>query len=755
MHDGQQDDRDAGFTLIELLAVSVIAVLLVGTLSATLILLVRDRGNAAQRLDESRGAQTLAAFLQADVNSTPFDGGAFDDDPFPSTCGGQTLPGSNVLTLAWREQSDTYGTIAATASYRLESRKDGVFELVRTLCENDVLTRGSLVVAPALTADADADATTDPQLITMNLATKPGNSGRVYRYRVVATRKNANTTLCNGSVTLAATVIARDDDRYLTQPARIESLTTTGSCTGRFRADYFAGGASRQVEFTTTDLPFDFAAAGGPIEWELGPVVVNVRQVLSGGTPGPTVGLASFTVTGGSSCVVSPVTVTPSSVALTSAASQTLSSSFTVSATSTPGCPVGALRLSVFPGVPDSLASTGPLTMALVAGSTYQLEIGPAQGILWSSGTRDIEVQDAGGTPRATTSVEVTDPVVAPSCGASLALDTPAPPVVELTALREGYVSASLGLSAVETSGNCTDLSVRVDTGVVEYEQQMTESPPGSWAVSVAPGAALWSSASPTKTLRLIDRTTGAELDTATIDVVNPCAATIAALSVNENIILTAASQLAESVQVRVTTAGSCGAPDSGTTSATGYTGAAIRVERTSGSTPMQLEAVDLSDPSLPQFRWFYTYEANRDIWAEGEHVIHFLDTDGNRVVNGSGGGDATVTLRTAVPLCQVSSVTITPSPVVLKAGSNQIDNGPLQIAVVAPEDPCGGIEISFDVNPSCPVGPPMMSFSSGAWRCTIADKTKWNTSSTSIEWTVRIGSGRPLYSGSLPVNRT
>jgi len=108
---------DAGFTLVDLLIAMVLATLLVGSLSAALVMALRASPTTEDRIDDARSTRTLSTWLTQDTMSTPpyspeVTLGGFDVSTVATTsnnlCG---APGANVLHLRWTE------TVVSTSMY--------------------------------------------------------------------------------------------------------------------------------------------------------------------------------------------------------------------------------------------------------------------------------------------------------------------------------------------------------------------------------------------------------------------------------------------------------------------------------------------------------------------------------------------------------------------------------------------------------------------------------------------------------------
>lgn len=110
---------DGGFTLIEILIVMSILGLIIGTLSATFVVIVRTSPSTELRVDDARSTRGLATWLSHDTTSAP---PYYISDPkgWIDTTTGGSCPGSsgaNLVEFSWREEGFTTQTFYANYRY--------------------------------------------------------------------------------------------------------------------------------------------------------------------------------------------------------------------------------------------------------------------------------------------------------------------------------------------------------------------------------------------------------------------------------------------------------------------------------------------------------------------------------------------------------------------------------------------------------------------------------------------------------------
>jgi prepilin-type N-terminal cleavage/methylation domain-containing protein len=105
VRDRAHSRRDGGFTLVELLIVISILGLIVSTLSASIVVILRTTPGTSSRIDDARTLRGMSTWLAHDVTSTPpflpeDSNGGIDTATGRNDC---SAPGSNVLHLSWTE----------------------------------------------------------------------------------------------------------------------------------------------------------------------------------------------------------------------------------------------------------------------------------------------------------------------------------------------------------------------------------------------------------------------------------------------------------------------------------------------------------------------------------------------------------------------------------------------------------------------------------------------------------------------------
>lgn len=150
---------DGGFTLIELLIVTTIIGVIVGSLSAAFLVIVRTSPSSEIRVDDARSTRGLATYLSHDTTSAPpydyFDPkGWIDTSAGPGNCGGA---GTNIVQFSWLENGFSSRTFYANYRFVTSGSEASV---VRYSCSSTTAAR-----AYNLTAGLDP---TDPPDVVLN-----------------------------------------------------------------------------------------------------------------------------------------------------------------------------------------------------------------------------------------------------------------------------------------------------------------------------------------------------------------------------------------------------------------------------------------------------------------------------------------------------------------------------------------------------------------------------------------------------------
>jgi prepilin-type N-terminal cleavage/methylation domain-containing protein len=148
-----------GFTLVELLIVVALLGIVMSSLSAAAIVIIRVTGDTELGFDARHTVRSIETSLATDLASTPAHlppsgAGGLDLSQSIDPCSLGT--GTNVVAMSWLE-----GGAKWTVHYRLEPAVGGDFELVRHTCD-DFGTDESRVIAQHLVDDAPCGPPVDP-----------------------------------------------------------------------------------------------------------------------------------------------------------------------------------------------------------------------------------------------------------------------------------------------------------------------------------------------------------------------------------------------------------------------------------------------------------------------------------------------------------------------------------------------------------------------------------------------------------------
>src|SRR3954454_23744679 len=133
---------DSGMTLPEVLIAVLVVGLVMGVISAAIIVILGQSSATSARLLQSKDEQYISTYLPNDLNSAA----TADDAPNAAlTCSGVAAPGTNVLLLHWSEGTDNFDV-----SYRYV-KSGNEYQLVRVSC-SATKGRSQVVVAHQLAA---------------------------------------------------------------------------------------------------------------------------------------------------------------------------------------------------------------------------------------------------------------------------------------------------------------------------------------------------------------------------------------------------------------------------------------------------------------------------------------------------------------------------------------------------------------------------------------------------------------------------
>lgn len=126
------EQRDGGFTMIEMLIVITTMAILIGTLSAVFLVIIKTSPSSEIRVDDARSTRGLATWLSHDTTSAPpnrsFDSKGWIDTSSGGACGG---PGVSLVQFSWLEEGFSSQTFYA--DYRFVA-DGGDASVVRYFC---------------------------------------------------------------------------------------------------------------------------------------------------------------------------------------------------------------------------------------------------------------------------------------------------------------------------------------------------------------------------------------------------------------------------------------------------------------------------------------------------------------------------------------------------------------------------------------------------------------------------------------------
>lgn len=179
-------------TIAELTVAFLIMAIIIGPLSATVLLGLKSTQQTIHRTTDTTDQQILASYFTPDVQSA-------DTVQTGSTCGASL--GTPVLQLRWTDPGEAAASSVKVASYVMTSGN----ELHRVFCQGDATTQAqvkvvpvvhALVAAPTVTCDGAtcpaSAAATAPRDVAVHVSTKGSATGASfdqYDFDLSATRR--------------------------------------------------------------------------------------------------------------------------------------------------------------------------------------------------------------------------------------------------------------------------------------------------------------------------------------------------------------------------------------------------------------------------------------------------------------------------------------------------------------------------------------------------------------------------------------
>jgi prepilin-type N-terminal cleavage/methylation domain-containing protein len=214
--------RDEGVTLLEVLIVVTILGIIIGPLTASIIVFIKNTNATTDRMAESHDAQITAAYFTQDVQSIgvrDWSDAVDDDDPYktfkPSielgsaprgmaACPSENLTTTLVVRFAWDDPVPPTGGFAVrTVAYRAQqvSTNPPRWELHRIACTagvsgtTDIIIARNLTASPGVACTDVADATVDcgaatlPATVKLTLTLEAPASKTAYDVTLVGQRR--------------------------------------------------------------------------------------------------------------------------------------------------------------------------------------------------------------------------------------------------------------------------------------------------------------------------------------------------------------------------------------------------------------------------------------------------------------------------------------------------------------------------------------------------------------------------------------
>lgn len=428
MSERRTAQRDRGFTLVELLVAVLLTATLLTVIGMAVVTSLRTIPSTSNRADSAVAVQGITTWLPPDVDATQ--PGAFDvTSGKASGCTG-TDPGNNIVHLSWTE---TFAGVTTTyvANYRFVI-DSGTGHIVRVACSGQVALGSPSIMSmssdlaptpPTVTKlDTDGDTLTDQvkisittlsgEVVFINAATKnphetlPPVVTTPTTTAVSTTTTSTTTTIAPNLPPVAAPVVLTLQPGVPTAvnlPVSDPNGDPLTAVINGLPAGWSAPVSGTLVTITPT-APAGISVFGYTVTDSHGTSASSTITVTVSSTATTTTSTTSTTTTTTTTipattttsvppCVVSSMTVSPSTVQLTANGSGKLKRDVAVAITVAGGYCVG-LTLQYVTGAPNgqyvqNFGTSPPYTVTLL-GHPHGTE-------LWAPGVRALNVRDGNG----------------------------------------------------------------------------------------------------------------------------------------------------------------------------------------------------------------------------------------------------------------------------------------------------------------------------------------------------------------------
>ena len=465
-HAGERESTDDGFTLAELVISIMILGFITSAIGVTMSVGLRTASSAADRIESSRYAQTLAAFLPADLQGLRTTGGASTALMAASACDGAPT-GIHVLTIAPPGSPESI-------SYRLTGDAP-LLHLTRVACASGHATTN--VVVDGIASAADVTVTPSPLTaesaltkVTMTVTTHAGGSSVTFSVSGTPRAVAPGTCTIDSAVPTALTI---DGNGHLAVAAPM-TVVSIGECPHQLAATLVTGPAG-----ALTTIPLNAPADGTTwtgtlptaLTWTPGAKTVNI---YSGDA---WVGL--FTI-----AVVQPCALAnpaPVATAMEIDAFGRLTSPAHVTVTTAGTCNAMSLRIATS-GTPSTL--TVPLSGGPTQWTSAEIM---AQSATWTVGSKSVTLLSGNATAGA-----FAVPITGQPCAVSVppVPPTPSTPSMLIDGTARPKTNVALSLT---TTGVCGPLALSIPTGgtpdplIVPFVGG-----PVNWTATIKPTSATW-----------------------------------------------------------------------------------------------------------------------------------------------------------------------------------------------------------------------------------------------------------------------